>query len=452
MNIKVYCAYDEMMDIAKAVPNPRNPNTHPEKQIKLLAKVIEAQGWRAPITVSTRSGFIVRGHGRLQAALLLGCDVVPIDLQDYASEAEEWADMVADNRIAELSEIDQETLSALVAEMDGVFDTSLLGYSEKAISEMLADFERNQVREDEFDLDKTLSEIKEPVIKLGDIYQLGRHRLMCGDSTSIADVSKLMDGSKADMIFTDPPYNVDYQGGTDDKLKIKNDNMSAEDFNTFLHKTFEAMATITKPGGAIYVCHADNASSDFRIALTSAGWSLRQCLIWAKSHFVMGRQDYQWQHEPILYGWLPGAAHSFYGGRRQSTLIEDNMPLVIQEDADGSKLIKITLGLQDVIIKVPSYEVLDIANASTVIRVDKPTRNGEHPTMKPIALCAKAILNSSLPGNCIADLFGGSGSTLIAAEQTGRLCNMMELDPIYCDVIVHRYEEFTGDTAIKLTL
>ena len=451
MNIKIYCAYDELIDVASVIPNPRNPNRHPEKQIKLLAKVIEARGWRVPITVSKRSGFIVRGHGRLQAALLLGCDVVPVDLQDYASEAEEWADMIADNRLAELSEIDQDILASLVAEMDGAIDTSLLGYSDKAISEMLANFERDQIQEDDFDLDKTLEEIKEPISKQGDIYKLGRHRLMCGDSTSLDDVLTLMAAANADMIFTDPPYNVNYEGGTEDKLKIKNDNMAAAEFNDFLFKAFANMAKVTKPGGTIYVCHADSAGSDFRTALDKAGWSLRQCLIWAKSQFVIGRQDYQWQHEPILYGWLPGAAHNFYGGRRQSTVIEDDLPLVIQQDIDGSKLIKVTLGLQDIVIKVPSYELIDISDASTVIRVEKPARNGEHPTMKPIALCAKAILNSSLHDETVLDLFGGSGSTLIAAEQTGRSCCTMELDPIYCDVIIRRYEEFTGDKAIKLT-
>ena len=452
MNIKIHCAYDELMDVAKVIPNPRNPNTHPDKQIILLAKVIEARGWRVPITVSKLSGFIVRGHGRLHAAILLGCDVVPVDLQDYASEAEEWADMIADNRLAELSEIDQNILARLVSELDGAIDTSLLGYSDKAISEMLASFGSEQVQEDNFDLDKKLEEIKEPISKLGDVYQLGRHRLMCGDSTSIDNVAKLMNGTKAEMIFTDPPYNVNYEGGTDDKLKIKNDNMPAEEFNEFLLKAFEAMAKHTKPGGAIYVCHADNASSDFRAALEKAGWSLRQCLIWAKSQFVIGRQDYQWQHEPILYGWLPGAAHKFYGGRKQSTIVEEGLPIVIQDDIDGYKLIKISIGLQDIVIKAPSYEVLDIENASTVIRVEKPSRNGEHPTMKPIALCAKAILNSSLRDECVMDLFGGSGSTLIAAEQTGRSCCTMELDPVYCDVIIKRYEEFTGNKAIKLTL
>lgn len=451
MNMKIYCSYDELVDVATLIPNPRNPNKHPDKQIKLLAKVIEARGWRVPITVSKRSGFIVRGHGRLQAALLLGCDVVPVDLQDYASETEEWADMIADNRLAELSEIDQDILARLVAELDGSIDTSLLGYSEKAISEMLANFERDQVQEDDFDLDKTLEEIKEPISKLGDIYQIGRHRFMCGDSISLYDVLKLMNDTKANMIFTDPPYNVNYQGGTEDKLKIKNDNMSADEFNEFLFRAFTNMAKVTKPGGSIYVCHADSVGSDFRAALDKAGWTLRQCLIWAKSQFVIGRQDYQWQHEPILYGWLSGASHKFYGGRKQSTVIEDDLPLVIQDDNDGSKLIKVTAGLQDIVIKVPSYEFIDVSDASTVIRVEKPVRNGEHPTMKPIALCAKAILNSSLRDETVLDLFGGSGSTLIAAEQTGRSCCTMELDPIYCDVIIRRYEEFTGVKAIKLT-
>lgn len=233
--IAIHCAYDELKSIAEVVPNPRNPNTHPEKQVKLLAKIIEAHGWRAPITVSKRSGFVIRGHGRLAAAQLLGCETVPVDLQDYKNDAEEWADMIADNRIAELSDIDQDELMQLVVDLDSMdYDTGLLGYSDKSVAEMLAEYAKQDIKEDDFDVDSALAEIVAPQSKLGDIYQLGQHRLMCGDSTSEVDVLKLMDGELADMIFTDPPYNVDYQGGTDEKLKIPNDNMPAEEFNEFL--------------------------------------------------------------------------------------------------------------------------------------------------------------------------------------------------------------------------
>lgn len=449
--IAIHCAYDELKDIAEVVANPRNPNTHPEKQLKLLSKIIEAHGWRAPITVSKRSGFVIRGHGRLAAAQLLGCEVVPVDLQDYKNDAEEWADMIADNRIAELSEIDQEELMQLVVDLDTLdYDTGLLGYSDKSVAEMLAEYAKQDIKEDEFDVDAAAAEIDEPQSKLGDIYKLGQHRLMCGDSTSETDVLKLMDGTVADMVFTDPPYNVDYQGGTDEKLKIQNDNMPAEEFNEFLSSVMKNLFLITAPGGAIYVCHADSAGSDFRGAMTRAGWALKQCIIWAKNQFTLGRQDYQWQHEPILYGWKPGASHSFYGGRRQSTVIPTLFPVTVTSDIDGDQLITFSFGVEQLVLKVPKYIVIDTEDAATVVHVEKPSRNGEHPTMKPLTLCAKFISNSSLEGQAVVDLFGGSGSTMMAAEQIKRKCFTMELDPKYCDVIIRRFEEFTGIKAIKV--
>lgn len=448
--IPVYCAYKELADITTLVPNPRNPNQHPPKQIELLAKIIKNQGWRAPITVSNRSGFVVRGHGRLLAAQLLGVDQVPVDQQEYSTDAEEWADLVADNRIAELSQIDDSLLAGLLSEISASeLDTDLTGFSEKQIDNLLADFNQAVVREDNFDPSAAAAEIQEPVTKPGDIWQLGRHRLMCGDSTRLADVERLMSGDQAAMVFTDPPYNVDYEGGTG--LKIQNDNMPAERFSQFLRDAFAAMFAATAPGGAIYVCHADTQGENFRGALQDAGWLLKQCLIWVKNQFVMGRQDYQWGHEPILYGWKPGAAHQWFGGRKQSTVIEDGMPIVIQQMGE-SAVIAITVGLEKVVLKVPGFEILHTGDDadSTIWRFEKPLKNGEHPTMKPIGLCARAIQNSSRPGEIVLDLFGGSGSTLMAAEQTGRECRTMELDPVYCDVIVRRWEEFVGQKAVRL--
>ncbi|WP_312200075.1 DNA-methyltransferase, partial [Anaerospora hongkongensis] len=289
----------------------------------------------------------------------------------------------------------------------------------------------------------------EPMTKPGDVWQLGQHRLLCGDATVLSDVEKLMDGKLAAMIFTDPPYNVNYQGGTGDKLTIKNDNMSASQFKQFLHDAFAAMYAVTEPGGAIYVCHADSEGSNFRGALQETGWLLKQCLIWAKNQFVLGRQDYQWQHEPILYGWKPGAAHKFFGGRKQGTVIEEAAPIIVRQDDEGA-LLTFTAGIHTVTLRVPSFEILQAGDDSfsTVWRFEKPVRNGEHPTMKPIGLCARAIQNSSRSGDIVADFFGGSGSTLMAAEQTGRTCFSMELDPGYCDVIIRRWEEFTGQKAV----
>lgn len=443
--IPVYCAFDELVDVATLVTNPRNPNQHPDNQTELLAKIIKNQGWRAPITVSTRSGFIVRGHGRLLAARRLGVSKVPVDRQDYESEAAEWADLIADNRIAELAEIDDKLLGELLAGLDGQFDIELTGFSAKEVDQLLAEMESGAIIEDDFDPAAEAAKIQDPVTKPGDVWNLGRHRLMCGDATLLSDVQTLMDGQLAEMVFTDPPYNVNYTGGTGDQLTIKNDNMPADQFNIFLRDAFTAMLAVTAPGGAIYVCHADSEGANFRGALSAAGWLQKQCLIWVKNQFVIGRQDYQWRHEPILYGWKPGSAHRWYGGRKQSTVIEESAPIVIQHDNDCA-LLTFNSGLQSVTIKVPTYEVLHSGTdaLATVWRFDKPLRNGEHPTMKPIGLCARAIRNSSRPDDPIADFFGGSGSTLMAAEQTERNAFVMEVDPVYCDVIVKRWEEFTG--------
>ena len=449
-DIKIHCKYTELCDATSLVPNPRNPNRHPKRQIELLAKIIESQGWRQPVTVSNRSGFIVRGHGRLEAALLIGCKV-PVERQDYESEAEEWADLVADNRIAELASIDNDELAKLLSDLDGLdIDMELTGYSGKALDNLLADIRTHEVTDDGFDAAEAAKSIKEPTSKRGDIWILGRHRLMCGDSTIESDMARLMDGRRAAMVFTDPPYNVDYQGGSAKRLKIKNDNMTAEAFRAFLTEAFINLHHSAEDGAAIYICHADSAGNEFREAMAASGWSLKQCLIWVKNQFTLGRQDYQWQHEPILYGWREGEAHRFFGGRKQSTVIEDS-PIVLQEQEDAT-LICVTIGTEQVVIRAKEAEIVSRADDSvmSIWRFEKPVRNGEHPTMKPIPLCARAIQNSSTEGEIVLDGFGGSGSTLIAAEQTGRSCYMMECDPVYADVIIKRWEEFTGQKAERI--
>lgn len=256
-------------------------------------------------------------------------------------------------------------------------------------------------KEDNFDIQQALDEIDEPTTKTGDIWILGRHRLMCGDSTQKEQVLRLMNNQEADMILTDPPYNVDYEGKTADALKIENDNMNETEFYNFLLDSFRNMYESVKYGGSVYVFHADTEGLNFRNAFKSCGFKLAQCLVWVKNTFVMGRQDYQWRHEPILYGWKEGAGHYFVDDRKQSTVLE----------------------------------------------FDKPSKNAEHPTMKPVDLLVYLIKNSSKENNLILDLFGGSGSTLIAAEQTKRNCYTMELDPKYCDVIVKRWETLTGEKA-----
>ena len=452
MSPQIHCSYTELSDPVLLVPNPRNPNKHPKRQIELLAKIIESQGWRAPVTVSNRSGFVVRGHGRLQAALLLGCQV-PVDRQDYTSEAEEWADLIADNRIAELAEIHGEELAKLLHDLDGLgLDMDLTGYTDKQVDNLLADIRMEPVQDDGFDAAAAAEEAASlPQSTYGDIWKLGRHRLMCGDAIKLEDMRRLMDGRQAAVIFIDPPYNVDYQGRTQDKLKIKNDNMPAAKFKEFLTSAFSCLFSVARPGAAIYICHADSVGNEFREAMAAGGWCLKQCLIWVKNQFVLGRQDYQWQHEPILYGWRPDGTHQFLGGRKQGTVWED-LPVTIQDDGED-KVICVTLGTEQVVIRAKAAEVVSQASDSlmTTWRFEKPIRNGEHPTMKPIPLCARAIQNSSRPDEVVLDSFGGSGSTLMAAEQTGRSCCTMELDPVYVDVIIRRWEEYTGQKAVKLS-
>jgi DNA modification methylase len=397
--VPVYCAHVRVEDIERVIPNPRNPNTHNDRQIELLANIIKAQGWRAPITVSTRSGFIVRGHGRLMAARKLGLSHVPVDYQDYANEAEEWADLIADNRIAELSEWDLPALKDILEEIDtGAIDMDLTGFDVDDLEKLMTQFRVN-VEEDSFNVDKATEEIDEPVTKPGDLWILGRHRLACGDSTKAETFSLLMDGKLANLVVTDPPYNVNYEGTAG---KIKNDNMADQKFYQFLLEAFTLTEKAMAKDASIYVFHADTEGLNFRRAFDAAGFYLSGTCIWKKQSLVLGRSPYQWQHEPILFGWKKTGKHAWYSDRKQTTIWE----------------------------------------------FDKPRKNADHPTMKPVPLCAKAIENSSKAGDIVLDIFGGSGSTLIACEQLNRTCYMMELDPVYCDVIIKRWENFTGKKAV----
>lgn len=276
----------------------------------------------------------------------------------------------------------------------------------------------------------------------GDVWELGRHRLMCGDSTKEADVAKLMGGEQTDLLLTDllltdPPYNVDYQGGTKDKMKIANDNMDDVAFVGFLTAAFNCAIQAMRPGAAFYVWHADSKGYEFRTALKEVGLTLRETLIWVKNALVLGRQDYQWRHEPCLYGWKDGAAHYFVDDRSQSTVIED-------AGVDYRKLKK------DELLKLV-LQLTDVSVPNTVIYEDKPTKNDIHPTMKPVKLMARLIKNSTKQEQLVLDLFGGSGSTLIACEQINRKCFTMEYDPKYCDAILDRWEKLTGEEAERIT-
>ena len=435
-DIPVYCAFDAIVELADLRPNPQNPNQHPDSQIELLAKVIRAQGWRAPVTVSARSGLIVRGHGRYMAARLIGCPV-PVDYQHYESEEAELADLVADNRLAELAEIDDTLLAAIMAGLnDANYDTELTGYDAELTAALIAGLEGPSMDFDK--ADATVPEAPEnPVSQPGDVWRLGPHRLICGDSTDPATYAALMQEDAADLIVTDPPYNVDYEG---EAGKIKNDCMKPEAFRAFLGSAFDAMAGAAKPGAGAYIFHADSEGIAFREAFQGAGFFLKQCLIWVKNSFVLGRQDYQWRHEPILYGWKEGAAHYFTEQRNLSTVIDESG----RPDVDKMSFDE----LADLVSLI--YDAVE-DEPMTVLYCDKPLRNAEHPTMKPVALVAKLIENSSRPGWVVLDPFGGSGSTLMACEGTGREARLIELDPRFADVIVKRYAEVTGKRDITLT-
>ena len=377
--------------------NPRKDLKPEDEEYQKIKKSILEFGYVAPVIVNSDMT-VIGGHQRLKVLKELGyteieCNIVDLD------KTKEKALNIALNKIS--GEWDNAKLEELLAELKNEdIDMDITGFSFDEVDNILKDITGS--KEDDFDIDQALSEIDEPVTKPGDIWILGKNRLMCGDSTVKENVDKLMNDKLADFILTDPPYNVDYEGKTVDALKIENDNMSETEFYNFLLDAFRNMFEKIKYGGSIYVFHADTEGLNFRNAFKSVGFKLAQCLVWVKNTFVMGRQDYQWRHEPILYGWKEGAGHYFIDDRKQSTVLE----------------------------------------------FDKPTRNAEHPTMKPIDLLVYLIKNSSKENDLILDLFGGSGSTLIAAEQVKRCCYTMELDPKYCDVIVKRWELLTGEKAI----
>ncbi len=387
----------EMRPVGALVPYVNNSRTHNDAQVAKIAGSIREFGWTNPVLIDGENG-IIAGHGRVMAARVLGLEEVPVIELVHMTEDQKRAYVIADNKLAELAGWDKDLLALELGalKLDG-FDIDLIGFD--AIE--LATLTPPDPKDGLTDEDEAPACPVVPTTATGDVWLLGDHRLMCGDSTSVAEVERLMAGYKADLIITDPPYNVAYEGGTDEKLTIQNDSMSAEAFYQFLLAAYGAMFAVAKDGAGIYVFHADSEGMNFRKALLDAGFKLAQCCVWIKQSLVLGRQDYHWQHEPVLYGWKPNGAHRWYSDRKQTT----------------------------------------------VWQFDRPARNDVHPTMKPIALVEYPLCNSSRGGDIVLDLFGGSGSTLIACEKHSRSARLMELDPKYCDVIVHRWQEFTGKTA-----
>ena len=394
--------------IGDLIPYALNSRTHSDSQVAQIAASIKEFGFLNPIIVDGENG-IIAGHGRVLAAQKLGMESLPVVEASHLTDAQRKAYVIADNRLALNAGWDNEILSTELAELSELdFDLDLLGFDEKELAALL---EPEQV-EGLTDEDAVPDAPEDPVTVQGDIWILGRHRLMCGDSTSIDAVESLCSCS-VDMWLTDPPYNVALgmdetpeqaakRNRRTDGLTIQNDKMEDSEFRAFLRDCYTAADSSMKSGAVFYIWHADSEGYNFRGAANDAGWKVRQCLIWKKHSLVMGRQDYHWQHEPCLYGWKEGAGHLWASDRKQSTIFDFN----------------------------------------------KPSRNSVHPTMKPVELFEYCMLNNTKGGDVVLDSFGGSGTTMIAAEKNGRDSRLMELDPKYCDVIIKRWQDFTGQEAV----
>ena len=387
----------KMVSTSKLIPYVNNARTHSQEQVNKLRGSLREFGFINPVIIDSDFN-VIAGHGRLMAAKEEGIEEVPCVLVDYLTEAQKKAYILADNRYAQDAGWDEELLRLEIESLEGMdFDVSLTGFNEDEIADLFADGESTGAEDDDFDLSDALE--KAAFVETGDVWQVGRHRLMCGDATSPEDVATLMDGKKANLIITDPPYNVAFESS--DGLSIKNDKMENEKFYEFLLAAFKNMAEHLEKGGSAYVFHADTEGLNFRKAFIDAGFHLSGCCIWVKNSLVLGRSDYQWQHEPVLYGFLQNGKHywSKNAGRSQTT----------------------------------------------IWNFDKPKKNKNHPTSKPLDLLAYPIGNSSQENAIVIDTFGGSGSTLMTCEQTNRICHTMELDEKYASVILRRYVEDTDD-------
>ena len=380
----------KLVPVDRLIPYVNNARTHSKEQIAKLRASIREFGFVNPVIID-RDFNVIAGHGRIAAAREENIAEVPCVFVDHLTEAQKKAYILADNRMALDAGWDENMLRVELESLEEMgYDLGLTGFDEKELASM---FPADEAKEDGFDVDAELQ--KPSFTKAGDVWTLGRHRLVCGDSTDPAVYSVLMDRVKANLVLTDPPYNVNYEGSAG---KIKNDNMADEKFYEFLLAAFRNMESVMADDASIYVFHADTEGLNFRRAFADAGFYLSGCCIWKKQSLVLGRSPYQWQHEPVLYGWKKNGRHQWYTGRKETTIWE----------------------------------------------FDKPKKNSDHPTMKPIPLLAYPIANSSMTNSVVLDPFGGSGSTLIACEQTDRICRTIELDEKFCDVIVNRYIEQVG--------
>ena len=380
----------QLVPIEKLVPYANNARTHSPEQIKKLRSSLREFGFINPVIIDRDYG-VIAGHGRILAAKEEGITEVPCVFADHLTEAQKKAYIIADNRMAMDAGWDEEMLRVEIEALQAAdFDPLLTGFDEKELADLF-DSEEDKVKDDDFDLSAALE--KAAFVERGDVWIVGRHRLMCGDATSAEDVARLMDGKKANLIVTDPPYGVSFKSSSG--LTIQNDSIKNEEFYSFLLSAFKNMADNLEKGGAAYVFHADTEGLNFRRAFIDAGFHLAGCCIWVRDSLVLGRSDYQWQHEPILYGFLQNGKHPWYSDRKQTT----------------------------------------------IWNFAKPKRNANHPTSKPLDLLSYPIGNSSQPNAIVVDTFGGSGSTMMACEQANRICFMMELDEKYASVILRRAVE-----------
>lgn len=428
----------------------KNSRTHSKKSIAQLADLIEGVGYTSPVLVDGSD--VAAGHGRIAAVSLMHEKGRPVRFPDGTvipvgfipcidctgwTEEQRRAYVIADNQVALNAGWDKDLLASELSELSAAgFNMGLLGFDEKALHSMVqVDPKEGLTHPDEVPALEV-----EPVSQPGDVWQLGAHRVICGDSTAGATWEFLMGEELADICWTDPPYNVAYES----KLagKIKNDDLDDQAFYALVRGMMGAVFAVMKPGAAIYVAHADTEGLNFRKAFRDAGFKLSGCLVWRKDSLVLGRSDYQWMHEPILYGWKPGAAHRWFGGRKQTTVAEAGHAAVRQRE-DGSWVLEVG----DEVLVVDGAARLEVLPSSVVFH-EKPKRSGEHPTMKPVGLIEKQLKNSSRPGDVVIDCCGGSGSTLIAAERLGMKARLAELDPKFVDVIVRRWQQFTGQRAV----
>lgn len=390
----------EIVRTADLIPYVNNSRTHSDEQVSQICSSIKEFGFTSPVLIDDEGGLIA-GHGRVMAAKKLGLDDVPAIILSGLTEAQKKAYVIADNQLPLNAGWDLEKLKLEIENLSELdFDLDLLGFEDDFLSDLLEE----DPEEGLTDEDEVPEPPEAPVSVLGDIWQLGDHRLMCGDSTSIDAVEKLMDGRLADLLLTDPPYNVAYEGKTKDSLTIQNDSMSDEDFREFLTGAMLSAFTVMKEGACYYVWHVDFEAYNFIYAVKEAGFKFSQCVIWNKNTMVMGRKDYHAKYEPCLYGWKLGAAHLWNSDRKQVSVID----------------------------------------------FDKPQANKLHPTMKPVGLFEYQLQNNTKGQDIVLDLFGGSGTTMIACEKTNRQARLMELDPKYCDVIIKRWQEYTGKQAIHI--